>query len=140
MGSMVEARCECGLHVPLGIGGGFLNFMTTCYFPCICHSCSSVVEVDVLEEAPHCPNCKASNPVPYDDPSVPHLPGQHSVACWSLEHPIAGLGSIQQGDDLPEPLPVYPLRRDHVALDDGRYLCPQCGRTTLRFEFTGNWD
>ncbi len=45
MGSMITANCGCGVHVPLLVGGGFPNFTTTCYFPCLCRGGAALPEL-----------------------------------------------------------------------------------------------
>jgi hypothetical protein len=46
MGSEVIAKCRCGFDTRISIGGGMRNFMTTCYFPCLCEGCHNIVQVN----------------------------------------------------------------------------------------------
>ena len=119
MGSQVIAQCECGLQAYILIGGGMMNFMTTCYFPCLCHNCCNVVQVNMLDEAPCCPECGAINPTPYDDPTLAESKSSQIVAQWNV------MGS--PGKEL--------------ILYSGKYKCPKCGRMSLNFVDSGLcWD
>jgi hypothetical protein len=119
MGSEVMARCECGVEAEIMIGGGMLDFMTTCYFPCLCESCQAVVQSNLLEEPPRCPECGAENPTPYDDKSVIGAEGENVVADWNLQ------GKLSR----------------ELILTDGNYKCPKCRNMTLHFSDSGLcWD
>jgi len=119
LGSQVTAKCQCGLDTSILIGGGMLNFMTTCYFPCLCGQCCNVVQVNLLVKQRWCPQCKSMKVIPYDDPMLSELAGKHTVVSWNMGEK---LGRV-------------------LKLTDGNYRCPQCGRMTLRFEDSGLcWD
>lgn len=119
MGSQVIAQCPCGLRVAVLIGGGKANYATTCYGPALCESCRMVVQINVLEHEPRCPQCGAADPIPYDDPALGGAPGDAVVASWDA----VGEGGWE------------------FSLSDGRYLCPACGRMTLTFADAGLlWD
>jgi Zn finger protein HypA/HybF involved in hydrogenase expression len=95
-----------------------VNFMTTCYFPCLCEDCRAVVEVNLFDQPARCPTCK-SEVVPYDDPTLSELPGEQTIASWNMD---------------------YELGRE-LELTDGTYRCPRCGQMTLQFMNTGLlWD
>lgn len=111
MGASVTAECECGVKASILIGGGMANFMTTCYFPCLCERCHAIVQANVLGKPIRCPECQATDVTPYDDPRLVESAGPHIVAEWNIE---AELGR--------------PL-----SLTDGNYKCPRCGRMTLKF-------
>ncbi len=70
MGSEVIATCQCGVNTSIRIGGGMYNHMTTCYFPCLCEQCHTVVQVNLLSEPMQCPQCNAGAVIPYDDPTL----------------------------------------------------------------------
>lgn len=119
LGSQVTAKCQCGVDTTIMIGGGMLNFMTTCYFPCLCEHCRTVVQVNLLAEQRWCPQCKSTKAIPYDDPTLSEFAGEHTVVSWNMKEK---LGRV-------------------LELTDGNYRCPQCGRMTLRFEDSGLcWD
>lgn len=118
MGSEVTARCRCGVEVSILIGGGMLNFQTTCYFPCSCAGCSSVVQVNLLAKRLRCPSCGSSKVTPFDDPSLSRRTRGGMVTSWNSE---------KVGRDL--------------TLTDKPYRCPRCGELALRFEESGLlWD
>ncbi len=85
MGSHVIAECECGLRSESLIGGGMLDFLTTCYFPCLCERCNRVVQVNLLAKRPRCPKCRASRPIPYSDERLRGTAGDELVAQWRLD-------------------------------------------------------
>ena len=96
-----------------------MNFTTTCFFPCLCESCHSVVRVNLLSKSLRCPQCRARNPIPYDDPRLSESPGHHQVASWNMEDRLG----------------------KELVLTDGKYRCPQCGRMSLEFSDSGLcWD
>lgn len=112
MGSQVVAKCECGVKESIFVGGGMKSFMTTCLFPCLCESCHSIVEANLLAEERTCPKCQAPNPIPYDDPRLQETAGQRRVVEWDIQNL---LGRI-------------------LVLNNGRYRCPKCGNQSLQFE------
>jgi len=118
MGSLVVARCECGLKTELHVGGGRNNYLTTCYFPCRCSSCRKVVQVNLLAKPPACPHCNSTAVLPYDQPELIGVKGEVNVVQWSMRREL--------GRDL--------------LLTDGLYLCPGCGDMSLRFFAEGLWD
>lgn len=96
-----------------------MNFTTTCFFPCLCENCHSVVQVNLLSKAMRCPTCRAANPIPYDDPRLAESPGKHYVADWNME------GRLGR----------------ELVLTDGKYRCPKCGKMSLEFSDSGLcWD
>jgi len=120
MGSQVIAQCKCGLDTEILIGGGMLNYTTTCYFPCLCTDCRSVVQVNLYDEPIQCPNCKSVHVIPYDDPELSDCkPDSRVIESWGVEKEL--------GRDL--------------VLKDGNYRCAKCGEMSLHFESTlMNWD
>ena len=118
MGSQVTAQCECGVGAEILVGGGMMDFTTTCYFPCLCDRCNKVVQVNLLATKPRCPDCGAANPVPYDDPQLIGSPGDEIVAEWNMEERLGR----------------------NLLLTDGSSKCPGCRKKTLRFADSGLWD
>jgi Zn finger protein HypA/HybF involved in hydrogenase expression len=93
------------------VGGGMRNFDSVCNFPAYCDECSSLVQVNVLLETLRCPNCGSRRVRSYDHPDLQGRRGNRQVASWDVS---AKLGRS-------------------VSLDDGTYLCPACGKLSLRF-------
>ncbi len=119
MGSEVWAKCQCGLNAKILIGGGMDSFTDTCYFPCFCNLCRTIVEVNLLAPETACPLCKNKNIIPYDDPAMSQQVGKREVANWNMAR--------QLGRDL--------------KLTNGDYKCPQCEQMTLHFSSSGlRWD
>ena len=120
MGSMVNAKCQCGVDKQVSIGGGRMSFMTTCNFPCHCGKCHNVVKVNLLESwwRRKCPECGSRRITPYDHPSLAGSPGENEVASWNMREELGR----------------------ELKLTDGNYKCPRCGQITLRFERIGFFD
>jgi Zn finger protein HypA/HybF involved in hydrogenase expression len=119
MGSSVKAKCPCGFKAESMIGGGMLDHLTTCLFPCLCETCKDMVTANLYDEKITCPECNSPGVIPYDDPRLQGDAGTQAVAGWNT--------SDRLGREL--------------ALMDGTYKCPKCGSTTLRFEQGGIlWD
>jgi len=112
MGSEVIATCQCGLNTSIMIGGGMFNFMTKCYFPCICERCHAVVPVNLLAKRKRCPQCRTTKVIPYDNPTLSDSQGQCIVANWDMEEELGR----------------------ELKLTDANYRCPKCGQMTLHFE------
>ena len=104
MGSSVMAICPCGVEAEIMIGGGMMDYETTSLFPCCCEKCHSLVEVNLLVKRLRCPKCRASNPLPYNDPRLMGEKGDRTAENW--------------GD---------------LTLTNGTYKCPKCEKMTLRF-------
>ncbi len=88
-----------------------MDFMTTCFFPCLCENCHCVVQVNLLSKAVKCPRCRKPNPIPYDDARLSESKGRNLVAEWNMEDQ---LGRV-------------------LVLTDGKYRCPKCGNMSLEF-------
>ncbi len=110
MGHAVDAACRCGYAVAeLRIGAGKLNFQTVCEHPALCGQGRHLVTVNLYEAVHHCPDGHADNPLPYAiTPELQATPGSETVSTWG-----------------------------EFELNDGGYLCPQCGAYTLHFAESG---
>lgn len=115
MGSEVIAYCKCGLKANILIGGGRVNFLTTCYFPCLCVRCSNVVQANLLTKTLRCPKCRSTKLTPYDNTDLAGSPGQDEVAEWNVEDKLGRT----------------------LKLTNGTYKCPKCEKFTLRFKDSG---
>jgi len=119
MGSQVTATCECGVRAEILIGGGMMDFTTTCYFPSLCDRCQTIVQTNLLAGDHRCPECGAADPIPYDDPRILGSPGEGTVAEWNMQERLGR----------------------ELILTDGSYKCPKCGKMTLQFADSGLcWD
>jgi Zn finger protein HypA/HybF involved in hydrogenase expression len=118
MGSFINASCQCGLEVGIMLGGGFRNFTTVAYFPCICEKCRNVVQANMFSKRKRCPRCRG-RVTPYDDPALSVLDGsERIIEDWNVEDTIGRI----------------------LVLTDGGYRCPQCDQMTLHFRGAGCWD
>ena len=118
MGAIVSASCQCGFgEKEMLLGGGMEDWQTMCRFPFYCRDCETLVQLNAFNKARCCANCHGTDLVPYDDESMSES-GEGNVFDAST--------STEVGRDL--------------VLTDGCYLCPACGKKTLRFERRGLWD
>lgn len=117
-GDIVSASCPCGYsRQRMNLFGGLTNFRTTCRFPALCRSTRAIALGNLLDPAAGAGDCPAPDMTFYTDPSLaPEHPGR-PVAVWNL-----------------------PDGRGTVALFEGGYVCPACGRRTLTFRHEGFWD
>jgi len=119
MGCSVEAICDCGFNASGLIGGGKADFESVCHFPAYCERCQLMVSVNLLAKTLRCPHCRSRRVRSYDHPSLQGRTGNEEVVSWNVSD---RLGRV-------------------LALHDGTYLCPACGRFTLRFSKGGiDWD
>ena len=122
MGSIVAATCQCGVDVSIMVGGGMSNFMTTCYFPCLCKHCHAIVEANLLVKQMRCPQCKTTKIIPYDDSALSESVEKdielETIVDWNTKDKIGR----------------------ELKLTSGKYKYPQCGQMTLNFANLGCWD
>lgn len=119
MGSAVTAVCKCGYEETFTIGGGMETFKKLCAFPALCKKCKRIVSANLLSKHPKCPKCKSTRIVPYDQDELRKRKGRHTVAEWCMEEELGR----------------------KLALTDGRYYCPACGKFELTFDDAGiDWD
>lgn len=132
----MNAECSCGYEERrLLVGGGMGSYSAFGGFPVLCRSCQRVRVANLLSGAPAlkawekerpgmpdpppgpptCGLCKSADIVPYDSPELQPRPGTGRVADWNE---VARIGRV-------------------VRLNDGPYLCPQCGEAALRFRLVG---
>jgi hypothetical protein len=119
MGSQVNASCECGFQSSSLIGGGMHNFMTTCYFPCLCERCCDIVQLNLLSKKLRCRKCRSTKIIPFDDVRLCETKGKEKVVEWNM---MEMLGR-------------------KLVLTNGNYKCPKCGEMLLKFSHGGLcWD
>ncbi len=117
MGSVVKAKCDCGYRREMALGGGMMNFTTLCNFPCYCDTCSDLFEANLFLQKISCPECGGTDTRPYDDDGLCSKRGS-PVFSWTAQEKLGR----------------------ELILTNGEYLCPKCGRFSLRFEDVGCWD
>jgi hypothetical protein len=136
VGSRIEAKCSCGYEERgLLVGGGMGSYTAFCGFPVLCRLCGRVRTANLLAGAPpmetkerpgmpdpppgppKCGICDSPDIVPYDSPQLQPRPGEGRVTDWNEDR----IGRV-------------------VRLNDGLYLCPKCGDTSLRFRLVGFFD
>lgn len=118
-GTIVRAACPCGYDSgSMFLFGGRANFKTYCAFPVYCQECPGLEVVNLYAGEPACPGCREARALPYDDPSLVGVPGGNVIASWNT---VKRLGRA-------------------LNLTDGAYLCPKCGKFSLRFAPVGLWD
>ena len=119
MGSIVKAAClKCNYEKEVWIGGGRLDFDSTCLFPCLCRNCHGVVQANLMAPKPECPNCSSSDIIPYDDPELIKPDVNEPITSWNVKNEIGR----------------------ELLITNGKYYCPICKEFELKFHETGNWD
>lgn len=111
MGVQIEAICSCGVNTKVKVGGGMMDFTTTCHFPCLCNNCRNIVDANLLAKDLKCTKCRGHDLVPYDDPRLIGTPGSRNVAEWNMQDSLGR----------------------ELVLTDGTYKCPKCGKMSLTF-------
>ena len=78
MGSMIQAKCECGFDSgTIVAGGGFMNFRSMGMEPALCQHCKRLVMRDYKTKSSRCPECHKKVTF-YNDPKlqIQRLEGQ----------------------------------------------------------------
>jgi hypothetical protein len=118
-GSILKASCPCGYKTELMVGGGMANFRTFCAAPAYCAGSKKLELLNYLDDDPKCAS-GTGKPVFYNDPSLQEKPPAGTtpgiVFSWNLD------------------------KKGTFLLPDVGYLCPQCGKKTMRFAQVGFWD
>ncbi|MDP3314383.1 hypothetical protein [Lutibacter sp.] len=118
MGSQVKVSCKCGLNKSILIGGGMESSSYECFFPCFCKNCSDVVEVNLLDLNPKCPECGEENIIAFDNRLLIGEKGKQVIESWH----------------------AFELGRE-LLLTNGTYKCPKCNTQNLRFSMGDlYWD
>lgn len=119
-GTILKASCPCGFKMEgIFAGGGMSNFKTFCAAPAYCEGCKKMEVLNWLDDAPVCHAC-AGKVIFYNDPAL-----QEKTPAGSKPNLVFSWNTDKKGA---------------FNLPDVNYRCPQCGKMTLRFEMTGNWD
>jgi len=119
-GTILKASCPCGFHMDsIMAGGGKANFRTFCAAPAYCAADKTMKILNYLEDAPSC-GPDGGKPVFYNDPSL-----QERLPAGAQPKIVFSWNTDKKG--------VF-------VLPDVNYLCPRCGKMTLRFESVGFWD
>ena len=96
------------------------SFKTLCAAPAYCAGNRALVVLNYLEADPKCGPDPKVRPVFYNDPALqeksPAGREPMSVFSWNTE------------------------TKGTFELPDVGYLCPRCGKKTLRFSVAGYWD
>ena len=122
MGDVIRAMCKCGFKSEdIYAGGGMEDFQTNCTTPALCTHCSRFLIKNYLKKYSKCPVCR-KKVVFYNDPSLQSRRGRTSE----------GNGDVFSWDTRGE--------KGLFRLPDNHYLCPRCGKMTLRFICIGLWD
>ena len=67
MGSIIRAKCPCGLSQKVLFGGGLGSHLVFCAFPCYCQDCHWLFEGNLFDERVRCTMCDSERYLPYDD-------------------------------------------------------------------------
>ncbi len=115
MGSIIKASCECGFESEdLFIGVGFLDVNHDRYLaPAVCLNCHKIFVKSYKKKYSRCSSCRKK------------------VVFYNAPNLQAESNSSSQSNSKKE---------DEFSLPDTTYLCPKCGKMTMKFYDAGNWD
>jgi predicted RNA-binding Zn-ribbon protein involved in translation (DUF1610 family) len=115
MGSIIKASCECGFESEdLFIGFGFADVSMDRYLaPAICLNCHKILIKNYKKKYTKCPSCRKK------------------VVFYNNTKLRAGLNNSSQSDN---------EKDEEFDLTFTTYLCPRCGKMTMRFFDVGCWD
>lgn len=114
MGTMIQAKCECGFSSDEIFQGSGMIETRKDMEPAYCEKCHRLVVLNYLDLKPHCPHCRSEVRF-YNNPSLQRTPNKKKTDNEFI-------------------------RWGNFLLPDAEYLCPQCGKMTMRFLVIGNWD
>ena len=114
MGSIISAHCDCGYVVEMPLGGGMRNFNECSNFPFFCEECRIPFIENLFAERYSCPECKGTKVFAYGD----------KKSCLKKGKVIFSESANNR----------------KFVLTDGKYICPDCGNSTLTFKDAGCWD
>jgi hypothetical protein len=91
MGSVHEAKCECGFRADVTVGGGMADYTENAPFPFYCERCG-LVEVNTALEIRTCPSCGNTDVHQYGQPpaSRPGDDKRHALQNFSFTAPATG--------------------------------------------------
>jgi hypothetical protein len=119
VGSLIEARCQCGFHAPMALGGGMRSSQLLCAFPARCPKCGKGDVINLIQPPDACRFCNEKvTMLAYDDPAVAGVRHGNTVFSWNVSDEIGRT----------------------VRLTDEPYPCFVCGEKQLTFSLVGMWD
>ena len=126
MGSVIQARCPCGFESgQIFAGGGFKNFEQVDAAPALCMTCMQLVVMNYYDNDSKCPSC-GERVTFYKDPK--------------LQAPDQKMQDLRQSRFPVDRLRAEMLAREVYGNPDVQYLCPKCGKFTMKFFCVGDWD
>ena len=119
MGSVLIAQCVCGYRTDeLDVGSGMI-YSNKELFPAICSHCKNVIVANYLDKTPKCPACK-KKVIFYNDNKA--------------------ISDDKVNDETDDIFSWSMLDGRELRLPDIHYLCPKCGKYTIKFQHVGCWD
>jgi len=114
MGTMLQARCKCGYSSKEIFQGSGMIETQKDMEPAYCKQCSHLIVLNYLDPTPLCPHC-------------------HSEVKFYNDHSLQKTLATNNADD-------NSIQWSDFSLPDLEYLCPRCGKMTMKFYVVGNWD
>jgi len=128
MGTMLIAQCDCGFKSNMiNAGGGMSNFNEVLNAPAFCKRCKMFLVKNYLEQDPRCPRCKGKIHF-YNDPAL--FKGDLTKEVEYVFH-----WRSPDNFDL-----IFPNIDNFFCLPNTDYMCPRCGKMTMKFIDVGFWD
>jgi len=126
MGTMIQAKCECGFKSEkIFAGGGFMDFMNVLTAPALCTNCYTFTIRSYLAKHNYCKKCKSKITF-YNDKSLwkdknISTSERNCIFYWEID-------------------PIVSLNNGVFRLPDTAYLCPKCREFKMKFYNIGIWD
>jgi Zn finger protein HypA/HybF involved in hydrogenase expression len=128
MGQILTAICKCGYEKnELLIGGGMFTFMEVCNVVCYCENCKEVETYNAIRDD-------------INDTTMPLI--RNEIRCEKCGNKVTMYGIFTSEDTINDKY-CYKWRfdDDHIyLLEMGNHYSPQCGKNTLEFIPSGNYD
>ena len=123
MGSIIQAKCECGFKSrKIYAGGGFKNFKDVLSAPALCTNCYTFTIENYLTKSNHCKKCRSKITF-YDDKSL-----------WKDKN------ISTDEEDCIFYWEINLFDNKAFKLPDIFYLCPKCREFKMKFYTCGFWD
>lgn len=123
MGSLLQAKCECGFESKLiYAGGGFFIFKETLKAPALCTNCYTFTIRNYLKKYNYCNKCR-SKIIFYNDKKLwkdknASQDELDSIFWWGIDF----------------------LNDKAFVLPNTLYVCPKCREYKMKFYPCGLWD
>lgn len=150
MGSIIRAKCPCGLSQKVLFGGGLGSHLVFCAFPCYCQDCHWLFEGNLFDERVRFTMCDSERYLPYDDERLrivelhpePPPPEYKKQTLWErlTKRELELIERYWVQENAIASWNTKDRLGRVLVLTDEKYLCPHCQEFQLTFEQAGCFD